>query len=78
MVEDFERRFEAALAAVPDEQFDAARFVPGVEPTDADVMLVDEAPGAEEVEQGEPFVGAAGERLDSVLADLGVDPERCR
>lgn len=73
MDEDFEQRFEAVLAEVPEEQFDRSRFVPGHGPGDADVMLVGEAPGADEVEQGEPFVGSAGKRLDSILEDLGVD-----
>ncbi|MFB6294566.1 MAG: uracil-DNA glycosylase, partial [Candidatus Nanohaloarchaea archaeon] len=40
---------------------------------DADVVLVGEAPGADEVEQGEPFVGRAGQVLDDVLAEIGVD-----
>lgn len=75
MVEDFEQRFETALASVPDEEYDRERFVPGHGPPDADVMLVGEAPGADEVEQGEPFVGSAGGRLDSILEDLGVDRE---
>jgi DNA polymerase len=39
-------------------------------------MLVGEAPGADEVEEGEPLVGTAGRRLGSVLADVGVDRDR--
>ena len=73
MTDDFTDAFADALDAVPDDQFDASRFVPGVGPLDADVMLVGEAPGAEEVAAGEPFVGNAGKRLDSILEDLGVD-----
>ena len=73
---DFETRFEEALSEVPDDQFDRERFVPGAGPTDADVMLVGEAPGAQEVEDGRPFVGNAGRRLDSVLEDIGVDRDR--
>ncbi|WP_327050911.1 uracil-DNA glycosylase [Halomicrococcus gelatinilyticus] len=69
----FESEFEDALAAVPDEQFDRSRFVPSTGPLDADVMLVGEAPGAQEVEAGEPFVGSAGGLLDSSLASIGVD-----
>lgn len=75
MREEFERVFEDALAAVPDQEFNRSRFVPGHGPLDADVMLVGEAPGGDEVEQGEPFVGSAGKRLDSILEDLGVDRE---
>lgn len=70
---DFERTFEDALAAVPEEHFDRDRFVPGVGPTDADIVVVGEAPGATEVEQGEPFVGQAGRQLDSAMEDAGVD-----
>jgi len=72
---DFETTFEDALSTVPDEQFDRDRFVPGAGPLDADVMLVGEAPGETEVEQGRPFVGNAGRRLDSILDDISVDRE---
>ena len=73
MDEEFNDVFADALDAVPDDQFDESQFVPGAGPLDADVMLVGEAPGANEVEEGAPFVGNAGRRLDSILADLGVD-----
>lgn len=72
-VNDFEERFSGELAEVPEEHFDRSRFVPGVGPLDAEVVLVGEAPGANEVAEGEPFVGNAGRELDRVLADLGVD-----
>ncbi len=36
-------------------------------------MIVGEAPGAQEDEQGEPFVGAAGQLLDAMLRALGLD-----
>ena len=39
----------------------------------ADVMLVGEAPGAEEDRQGLPFVGASGRLLDRMLACIGLD-----
>lgn len=39
---------------------------------DARLMFVGEAPGAEEDAQGLPFVGAAGERLNSLLSKLGL------
>jgi DNA polymerase len=35
-------------------------------------MVIGEAPGAQEDEQGEPFVGAAGQLLDSMLRALGL------
>jgi len=36
-------------------------------------MLIGEAPGREEDQRGQPFVGAAGRFLDEVLAGSGVD-----
>lgn len=72
MSPDFETTFEEELAAVPDEQFDRSRFVPAVGPLDADVLLIGEAPGSQEVTQGEPFVGQAGGQLDSILEEVGL------
>jgi DNA polymerase len=40
------------------------------------VMLVGEAPGAEEDRQGVPFVGAAGRLLDRMFAAIGLNRER--
>lgn len=45
----------------------------GVGSPQADLMLVGEAPGRNEDLQGEPFVGAAGQLLDSLLAEVGLD-----
>ncbi len=39
----------------------------------AEVMLVGEGPGANEDEQGVPFVGKAGQLLDDMLAIIGLD-----
>lgn len=36
------------------------------------VMLIGEAPGAQEEMQGRPFVGKAGKNLDSFLQTLGL------
>jgi uracil-DNA glycosylase family 4 len=44
----------------------------GVGNPDADLMFVGEAPGAEEDRLGEPFVGAAGQRLDQWITHLGL------
>ena len=46
--------------------------VPGVGPCPANVMIVGEAPGFNEDRQGEPFVGAAGKLLDTLLARIGM------
>jgi uracil-DNA glycosylase family 4 len=40
---------------------------------DADLMLVGEAPGFHEDQQGVPFVGQAGQLLDRLLADIGLE-----
>ncbi|MFB6292136.1 MAG: uracil-DNA glycosylase [Candidatus Nanohaloarchaea archaeon] len=55
--------------------YEESRFVPAAGPEEADFMLVGEAPGANEVEEGEPFVGRAGEELDKVLDKIGVARE---
>ena len=46
--------------------------VPGVGPCPANVMIVGEAPGFNEDRQGEPFVGAAGKLLDTLLARISL------
>jgi DNA polymerase len=43
----------------------------GVGNPDAELMFVGEAPGAEEDEQGEPFVGAAGQLLTKIIQAMG-------
>ena len=42
-------------------------FVFGVGNPDADIMFVGEAPGADEDEKGEPFVGRAGQLLNKIM-----------
>jgi uracil-DNA glycosylase len=43
------------------------KFVFGVGNSKADVVVVGEAPGADEDEKGEPFVGRAGQLLNKIL-----------
>jgi len=50
-----------------------SRIVNGVGPADADLLFVGEAPGANEDEQGEPFVGRSGDVLDEALREAGLD-----
>ncbi len=50
-----------------------SRIVDGVGPADADLLFVGEAPGANEDQQGEPFVGRSGDVLDAGLRDAGLD-----
>ncbi|ODT47517.1 uracil-DNA glycosylase [Devosia sp. 63-57] len=40
---------------------------------EAKIMLIGEAPGAEEDRQGKPFVGRSGQLLDRMLAAIGLD-----
>ncbi len=41
---------------------------------DADLMFVGEAPGMHEDQQGIPFVGRAGQLLDELLREVGLEP----
>jgi uracil-DNA glycosylase family 4 len=44
----------------------------GTGPLDPQICFVGEAPGADEDRTGEPFVGAAGQVLNRILAQLGI------
>jgi uracil-DNA glycosylase len=46
--------------------------VPGEGPEDAKLMFIGEAPGYNENQQGRPFVGAAGQFLESLLKSIGL------
>lgn len=52
-------------------------IVKPVGPTDAKIMLIGEAPGADEEIQGIPFIGGAGKILNGLLRDAGIDREEC-
>lgn len=47
-------------------------FVFGVGNPNADIMIIGEAPGADEDEQGEPFVGKAGQLLTKILEAINI------
>ncbi|MCH6256432.1 uracil-DNA glycosylase [Puniceicoccaceae bacterium K14] len=49
------------------------KLVFGVGNLDADIFFCGEAPGAEEEEQGEPFVGPAGQLLNKMIKAMGLD-----
>jgi DNA polymerase len=53
----------------------ATNPVPGDGSPDADFMCVGEAPGANEDEQGKPFVGQAGQLLTKILAAIDLKRE---
>jgi len=46
--------------------------VPGEGPANSEIMYIGEGPGFHENEQGRPFVGAAGQFLDELLAQAGL------
>jgi uracil-DNA glycosylase family 4 len=48
----------------------------GVGNPDAELMFVGEAPGADEDEQGEPFVGAAGQLLTKIIVATGLSRQQ--
>lgn len=50
-------------------------FVFGVGNPNAEIMLVGEAPGAEEDKQGIPFVGRAGKLLTDILKAINIERE---
>ena len=54
----------------------ATQTVFGAGPRDAEVMLVGEQPGDAEDRAGQPFVGPAGQLLDQVLTEAGIDRSR--
>lgn len=67
-------QLEAALAQT--DHRGASRPVFGVGAQDAPLLIIGEAPGAQEDEQGEPFVGRAGKLLDRMLFAIGHDRKR--
>jgi uracil-DNA glycosylase len=49
------------------------KFIFGVGNPHADIVLIGEAPGADEDRLGEPFVGRAGELLNKMLASISLE-----
>jgi len=45
---------------------------------DAPIVLVGEAPGAQEEAQNRPFVGASGQLLTTLMHTAGMAREKCR
>ncbi|MBQ7265171.1 MAG: uracil-DNA glycosylase [Firmicutes bacterium] len=52
------------------------KVVTGNGPLQADIVLIGEAPGANEQAQGIPFVGKAGQNLNEVLKKAGIEREK--
>ena len=53
--------------------FPGKRVVFGVGNLDAAILFVGEAPGGDEEEQGEPFVGRAGQLLNRMIKAMGLE-----
>ena len=74
----------AALRAIREDIGDCTRcglsrgrknIVFGVGNPRAEIMFIGEGPGADEDEQGEPFVGRAGQLLNNMIAAMGLRRE---
>jgi uracil-DNA glycosylase family 4 len=74
----------AALQAIREDIGDCTRcrlhkgrknIVFGVGNVHAELMFVGEGPGADEDEQGEPFVGRAGQLLNNMISAMGLNRE---
>ncbi|MCJ7450161.1 MAG: uracil-DNA glycosylase [Candidatus Nanohaloarchaeota archaeon QJJ-9] len=72
---DFRDRYSEFFEQLDDKFFDEERFVPAEGTLEAEYMLVGEAPGANEVKEKEPFVGRAGEKMNDILEEIGVERE---
>jgi len=52
-------------------------YIGGIGPLEPDLMIVGEAPGKHEDEQGRPFVGPSGSILDDCLSKAGIRRNEC-
>jgi len=68
---------QRAMACVKCPHLAASRknVVFGVGSPDAELMFIGEAPGADEDDQGEPFVGKAGQLLTRIIQTMGLTRE---
>jgi len=84
-IEEGEMTPEKALRAIRHDLGDCTRcvlhkqgrkqIVFGVGNPRADLMFIGEAPGADEDQQGEPFVGRAGQLLNNMISAMGIRRE---
>ena len=56
-------------------EFQAEKLVMGEGEINSKILLIGEAPGAQEVKEGRPFVGKAGENLNEFITYLGITRE---
>ncbi len=69
------RQTVAACERCPHLASTRTQTVFGVGPLDPELCFIGEAPGADEDQQGEPFVGAAGQLLTRIIAAMGMKRE---
>ncbi len=69
-VEDIKQRVETCTKC--DLCKTRTNAVPGKGDSNARIIFIGEAPGRKEDEKGEPFVGAAGKKLENALAKSGI------
>lgn len=64
---------DAILSGIPTIQgFPGEKPIGSKGSRQAKIVIVGEAPGANEVEEGKPFVGLSGKELDKMLIDAGI------
>ena len=61
-----------SCTACPELAVTRTQVVPGVIPDAPRLLVVGEAPGAQEDTSGLPFIGRSGQLLDELLADVGL------
>jgi DNA polymerase len=66
---------QTAVCTKCDLQYSRKKSVPGAGNSQAEILFIGEGPGFHENVQGLPFVGAAGQFLDELLADAGLKRE---
>ena len=71
-LEELKREMQRAFEQSPFREQGPLVWGDGLD-TSPRVMLIGEAPGAQEVQQGRPFVGKAGKNLDVFLQAVGLD-----
>lgn len=53
------------------------KYVPGMGPMGAKLLILGEAPSYQETAAGKPFVGPSGKELDHLLYDAGINRQDC-
>lgn len=72
-LEELRQYMESTMLIPLDEE--RTKLVFGVGDPEADLVIIGEAPGADEDRQGEPFVGRAGKLLDKILEAINFSRE---